>query len=692
MLPPNASWPVLPVDRLRVVPLAVLLSLLIVLIVGGNVIVILAVLYERKLRTACNFYVVSLSVADLLLGLVILPLSSVREVLQRWPFGAVLCRIWLTSDVFCCTASILSLCAISVDRWRAISRPMRYPQYSTGRRARINILIVWLLALGISAPPLFGWGLAHTDNGACELTSGTTYVVYSACGSFFVPALIMLVFYRHIFVIATRQRLRIQRSAAVPCCSEVARLHRRRSKGAAAAATAAATRAAAVSSLGSLDSALLAEMQLHLKGALAKRLRGLGAQTKAAKTLAIVVGAFIGCWGPFFVVYLLRGVCRSCVVPDDLMTVCVWIGYCNSFLNPVIYPCLSRDFRDAFGKLLRRYYCRKHRLRSGDPHPRHLRSRSSRHFRRFAASEFSAASSPPDSPFGSRSTGLYSCRSGSLCPPRDSLCRARPRSPSRISTSTNATDPDSLASSRVRGHLLSFKSDSSRDTRLSLFSTDSKLLEPSGDLEPLPLGPSPTATPSSEEAEPLGSTQQLAPRSRTNSLPSILHKMDLKLWQRSKRTKKEEKGPEEVGGWGSFVGRRASVAGPVSGKAERKASLCPDAGDQRSIYTIEEGSRIESSRSSLASLAASLSRHEVSDGGQEKSAPSRRDSLTVAPLGGRRRRLDSPVLSNSGSASLAQIFSEAASARSSESSKGSPATQEMATQTEATAEVHCERP
>jgi octopamine receptor oamb, putative (fragment) len=77
------------------------------------------------------------------------------------------------------------------------------------------------------------------------------------------------------------------------------------------------------------------------------------AETKAAKTVGIIVGGFIICWFPFFTAYLIRGYCRdqSCI-PHLMLTIFTWLGYANSAINPVIYGLFSRDFRRAFKRII----------------------------------------------------------------------------------------------------------------------------------------------------------------------------------------------------------------------------------------------------------------------------------------------------------------------------------------------------
>ncbi|MEQ2176650.1 D(4) dopamine receptor, partial [Goodea atripinnis] len=105
--------------------LALVLGIVLILvIILGNILVCLSVLTERSLKTATNYFIISLAVADLLLAVLVLPLYVYSEVSQvlcwnRWSdvyVNTSICDALMTMDVMLCTASILNLCAISVDR------------------------------------------------------------------------------------------------------------------------------------------------------------------------------------------------------------------------------------------------------------------------------------------------------------------------------------------------------------------------------------------------------------------------------------------------------------------------------------------------------------------------------------------------------------------------------------------------
>ena len=89
----------------------------------GNFLVILAVCLVKKLQDRYNSLIVSLAVSDFLVGLVVMPFSIIQEVKGHWVFNDLICDLWTSSDILLCTASILSLCAISMYRFYQIKYP-----------------------------------------------------------------------------------------------------------------------------------------------------------------------------------------------------------------------------------------------------------------------------------------------------------------------------------------------------------------------------------------------------------------------------------------------------------------------------------------------------------------------------------------------------------------------------------------
>ena len=99
-----------------------------------------------------------------------------------------------------------------MDRYWAISDPIQYARQRTIRRVLLMIMLVWILSATISVPPIIAQMLGSNELETynlqqCELSRNKAYVIYSACGSFYIPALIMTIVYAHVFI-ETRKRFR----------------------------------------------------------------------------------------------------------------------------------------------------------------------------------------------------------------------------------------------------------------------------------------------------------------------------------------------------------------------------------------------------------------------------------------------------------------------------------------------------
>lgn len=188
----------------------VLLSGIITFTIVGNVLVIISVFTHTPLKITPNFFIVSLAASDITVCVCVLPLNVINHVLGRWVFGSFVCKTWLTFDVLCCTASILNLCAIALDRYQAVNDPIAHAQSRSVKNVLLKIFYVWFFSCLICMPPLVGWNNwpeVWSDGTPCELSSELGYIIYSSSGSFFVPMGIIIFVYLSIFH-STRKRLR----------------------------------------------------------------------------------------------------------------------------------------------------------------------------------------------------------------------------------------------------------------------------------------------------------------------------------------------------------------------------------------------------------------------------------------------------------------------------------------------------
>ena len=220
-LPPGFPYPY-PSEYtwVHIILAAIAVTVIIIFIIVGNAMVIIAIAQDRNLNQVQNFFIGSLALSDLLLGLLIMPLSLANELMGYWYFGDMLCDMWLSVDVLLCTASILNLCLISLDRYWSVTQAMSYVRKRTRKRAIIMITLVWLLSAMICFPPLVGWKRPQPKIfglDTCVLSEEIGYVVYSTMGSFYVPLTVMVVVYFKIYLAArTRARRNLKKKMPLP--------------------------------------------------------------------------------------------------------------------------------------------------------------------------------------------------------------------------------------------------------------------------------------------------------------------------------------------------------------------------------------------------------------------------------------------------------------------------------------------
>jgi len=385
---------------------SLLLAALILCAIFGNACVVAAVALERSLHTVANYLVGSLAVTDLTVSVLVLPMAALYQVLNRWTLGQSLCDVFISLDVLCCTSSILHLCAIALDRYWAITDPIDYVNKRTPRRAAVLIGVTWLVGFSVSIPPMLGWRSAEdrANPDACTISQDPGYTIYSTFGAFYIPLVLMLVLYGRIFK-AARFRIRktVKRTETAKvsdrsCGVTPALFHKKPdgegwmlstardpSKPSSPCVNGTVAVVVVVGGAGEEGESLeIIELtsnssRTHLplpntpqssseavgdghkatSGDVAKKKIALARERKTVKTLGIIMGTFIVCWLPFFIVALVLPFCaEGCFMPDGLMAVINWLGYSNSLLNPIIYAYFNKDFQSAFKKIMR---CKFHR-------------------------------------------------------------------------------------------------------------------------------------------------------------------------------------------------------------------------------------------------------------------------------------------------------------------------------------------
>lgn len=267
----------------------------IILILGtvfGNILVIVAFSHYERIRTVTNYFLVSLACTDLCVALFSMPVWVAYLLTgPAWVLGTGLSRVWTMVDILIGTASIMNLMVISFDRVLCIKNPLRYTLWMTPRKVTVIISSVWIYSFGVAVSSFL-------------LYPKPIFNLIATVVCFCVPLLVIITAYSIVFRVALHQMKQIH-------ATTLAQVPRRQSS--------------------------------FLK------------EVKAAKTLAVVVGAFVICWLPFIVINIIYSLCepQSCpVVKPEIILVTKWMHYGNSLLNPIIYTFMNRDFRKAFKALL----------------------------------------------------------------------------------------------------------------------------------------------------------------------------------------------------------------------------------------------------------------------------------------------------------------------------------------------------
>ncbi|XP_052463191.1 trace amine-associated receptor 9-like [Carassius gibelio] len=265
------------------------ISLASVLTVFLNLLVIISISHFKQLHTPTNLLILSLAVADLLVGLIVIPLMGIRYIETCWYFGETFCSLFPFILYTLVSASLGNLVFISIDRYIAVKDPLQYSTRVTTNKAVFCIILNWLCSSIYSVIVLYD-AIFRNENpitcyGDCIVTVKFEYVLTDLIVSLVAPCSVIISLYGQIFCVAKYQ----------------ARL------------------------INSVTNASKSEK-------------------KAAKTLGIVIAVYLLCWIPYYIVSLFPGYDSN---ESAVINIMCWIMYMNSCMNPLIYALFYRWFRTS---------------------------------------------------------------------------------------------------------------------------------------------------------------------------------------------------------------------------------------------------------------------------------------------------------------------------------------------------------
>ncbi|KAH8334686.1 hypothetical protein KR074_001460 [Drosophila pseudoananassae] len=312
------------------VPYTVFEVLVAIVSIIGNVLVIIVFRRERKLRRRTNYYIVSLAMADFLVGSLGVPFAILASI--GLPRNLHACLFTVSLLVVLCTISIFCLVAVSVDRYWAILYPMAYSRNVRTRTAIFIISMCWVAGTIVGFLPLFGWhnkDVGHNQECLFVEVMDYDYLVFLYFATIITPALLMLAFYTHIYRVIIKQ---VRQIVTMNPASDLSR----RSSAAAVQVTTAPGRGGHAGTM------------LRVLGAARKR------DVKATQNLSIIVLFFMICWIPLYTINCIKAFCPDCYVHPKLTLFCIILSHLNSAVNPVLYAYHLKDFRAALKNLLLR--------------------------------------------------------------------------------------------------------------------------------------------------------------------------------------------------------------------------------------------------------------------------------------------------------------------------------------------------
>ncbi|XP_030012498.1 5-hydroxytryptamine receptor 1D [Sphaeramia orbicularis] len=363
--------------------LEILMVLMCVGAVTGNILVIVIVAATKTFHCVTSVLIMNLAISDLLVGAGVMPFIALSVMDSGWENCTDLCLfVGYTSSVYC-TASVLTLAAIALDRYYSIVDCLRYSSRCTLWRICAVVLWIWVQALTTSCPPLLGWGsFSYVDSMyscAVNWASSPSYTAFMAALSYLIPAVVILFCYVNIVKVARSHARRIhtledsvQRSRNASTAFPPADLSHQ-SCGSLHTPSKLIYHVSGqfVSEVsreqGSDISPALPDSTAEQNSSTSRRLFSLFAQSVSQSSLHnsqqhhnhhgvvrlfLVISAFFLCWTPYIGVALVQATefaisGQSSLIPSGAVTFSYWLVLLNSDINPLLYALLSKRFQGA---------------------------------------------------------------------------------------------------------------------------------------------------------------------------------------------------------------------------------------------------------------------------------------------------------------------------------------------------------
>ncbi|XP_071107655.1 substance-K receptor-like [Haliotis cracherodii] len=299
------------------VTLIMLYTITSVAAVIGNTLAIVIFVKGHRSRTELRPFLINLAVADLIMAIICIPFTFTYQILEKWIFSAPMCPIVSFLQQMAVTASVSTNMAVGVDRFFAITYPLK--KRLTTSRSKYVIILIWFIAIALNIVQIIVGRTYEDADGSTHCKEEwpdpkeawmKSYTLFIMFLTYFLPLTILTVTYSMVGRILWRRHLP-----------------------------------------GHTDEMRDAQQ--------------LKSKRKIVKMLVIIVVLFGLCWLPLHTFFLLESFIPELMREADknaLYYACHWLAMANSFVNPVIYGFMNDSFRADLRTLVHSCPCWKHKI------------------------------------------------------------------------------------------------------------------------------------------------------------------------------------------------------------------------------------------------------------------------------------------------------------------------------------------